>query len=156
MITEGLNTLLTKEDDGKKFADGFLLWIDAVCINQSDIIEKSWQVAQMADVYSRAKHTLIFLGPQSEHSDEAVEFFREVGKEVIPHDNLSGRAQFPNRVSDVISMFLKDDPVLDNMHGLDALIASVIREGNGDRLPNLTNAIMGCAWWFRTWVRILK
>ncbi|KAH7414317.1 heterokaryon incompatibility protein-domain-containing protein [Phaeosphaeria sp. MPI-PUGE-AT-0046c] len=150
-ITEGVKALLTEEPHGNDIEDGLLIWIDAVCINQSDIVEKGWQVAQMADVYSRATRTMIFLGPQSEHSDEAIEFFREIGKDMIPFDNLSGRADFPQRIQNVVSMFLRDDPVLAELHGVDALIASVIRQGEGDRLSVLTNAIMGCAWWFRTW-----
>ncbi|KAG7294405.1 hypothetical protein NEMBOFW57_004476 [Staphylotrichum longicolle] len=39
------------------------LWIDAVCINQEDAVEKSWQVGLMAHIYARATTTLIWLGP---------------------------------------------------------------------------------------------
>lgn len=38
------------------------LWIDAVCINQADLFEKSWQVAMMGLVYRRATAVLIELG----------------------------------------------------------------------------------------------
>jgi hypothetical protein len=36
------------------------LWIDAICINQRDIAERNHQVQQMADIYHRAKHVLVF------------------------------------------------------------------------------------------------
>lgn len=39
-----------------------LLWIDAVCINQTDMSERSQQVAMMAEIYSGAAHGLIWLG----------------------------------------------------------------------------------------------
>jgi hypothetical protein len=39
-----------------------VLWIDALCINQDSIAEKSVQVAMMGDIYRRAAHTVIFLG----------------------------------------------------------------------------------------------
>ncbi|KAI6862962.1 hypothetical protein KC323_g5231 [Hortaea werneckii] len=39
-----------------------LLWIDAVCINQDDLRERSWQVSMMADIYSSAQCNLIWLG----------------------------------------------------------------------------------------------
>jgi hypothetical protein len=39
-----------------------VLWIDAVCINQADDAEKSWQVKLMADIYRRAQHVLVWLG----------------------------------------------------------------------------------------------
>lgn len=39
-----------------------VLWIDAICINQSDDAEKSWQVKLMADIYRRARRVLVWLG----------------------------------------------------------------------------------------------
>lgn len=38
------------------------LWVDAICINQRDNIEKSYQVAVMSDIYHQAKSVVIFLG----------------------------------------------------------------------------------------------
>ncbi|KAI8951404.1 HET-domain-containing protein [Xylaria longipes] len=38
------------------------LWIDAICINQSDVIEKSKQVALMGDVYSLCQRVIIWIG----------------------------------------------------------------------------------------------
>ncbi|KAI6826349.1 hypothetical protein KC340_g11720 [Hortaea werneckii] len=38
------------------------LWIDAVCIHQDDLRERSWQVSMMADIYSSAQCNLIWLG----------------------------------------------------------------------------------------------
>ncbi|KUJ09719.1 HET-domain-containing protein, partial [Mollisia scopiformis] len=39
-----------------------LLWIDAICINQADLEERSEQVQIMAYIYSRAKRVLVWLG----------------------------------------------------------------------------------------------
>jgi hypothetical protein len=39
------------------------LWIDAICIDQSNNTEKSHQVAMMGDIYSKAAHVLVWLGP---------------------------------------------------------------------------------------------
>ncbi|KAI0861775.1 HET-domain-containing protein [Xylaria cubensis] len=39
-----------------------VLWVDAVCINQEDIDERSAQVALMAEIYSNASSTAIWLG----------------------------------------------------------------------------------------------
>ncbi|KAI1749586.1 HET-domain-containing protein [Xylaria castorea] len=38
------------------------LWIDAICINQSDVIEKSKQVALMGDIYSLCRRAIIWIG----------------------------------------------------------------------------------------------
>lgn len=39
-----------------------LLWIDTLCINQSDLIEKNHQVAMMGEIYTQTRKTLIWLG----------------------------------------------------------------------------------------------
>lgn len=41
------------------------LWIDQLCINQSDAHEKSFQVAQMAEIYSKARSVILWTGNQS-------------------------------------------------------------------------------------------
>lgn len=47
-----------------------LLWIDALCINQSDHREKNHQVGQMKSVYQNADRVLIWLGPGSKDTDD--------------------------------------------------------------------------------------
>lgn len=39
------------------------LWIDAICIDQENRAEKSWQVAMMDDLYSKAGSVFVWLGP---------------------------------------------------------------------------------------------
>lgn len=41
------------------------LWIDAICINQTDNDEKSWQVACMKSIYEQAVQVLAWLGPSN-------------------------------------------------------------------------------------------
>lgn len=40
------------------------VWVDAVCINQSNVAEKNVQVTMMADVYSLAKCVVVWVGQQ--------------------------------------------------------------------------------------------
>ncbi|KAK4496540.1 hypothetical protein PRZ48_012520 [Zasmidium cellare] len=49
-----------------------LFWIDAVCINQADFQERSEQVKLMADIYQKAEHVLVWLGPAYANSDPAM------------------------------------------------------------------------------------
>lgn len=49
-----------------------VLWVDAVCIDQNDEAEKTWQVQQMRRVYSQASTVIIWLGPSDEGSDKAM------------------------------------------------------------------------------------
>ncbi|KAI0203751.1 heterokaryon incompatibility protein-domain-containing protein [Astrocystis sublimbata] len=39
-----------------------LLWIDAICINQGDVDDRTQQVSRMRDVYSNAQQTISWLG----------------------------------------------------------------------------------------------
>lgn len=51
-----------------------VVWIDAVCINQSDLTERSAQVALMGIIYMRGQQNLIFLGDDGQgHAEAAVE-----------------------------------------------------------------------------------
>ena len=42
------------------------IWTDAVCINQSDLDERSSQVSMMCDIYKDARNCQIWLGTVEE------------------------------------------------------------------------------------------
>ena len=43
------------------------LWIDAICIAQNDVAERSLQVAIMGDIYQRSLMTIVWLGREDPH-----------------------------------------------------------------------------------------
>lgn len=43
--------------------ENLVIWIDAICINQSDDEEKARQVLYMRDIYAQAEETFVWLGP---------------------------------------------------------------------------------------------
>lgn len=45
------------------------LWVDAICIDQENLQEKSYQVAMMGDMYQRAARVLACIGPHADDSD---------------------------------------------------------------------------------------
>ncbi|PCD21117.1 hypothetical protein AU210_016543 [Fusarium oxysporum f. sp. radicis-cucumerinum] len=49
------------------------IWVDAVCINQDDLLERSQQVQMIGDIYSSARHVVIWLGDGDEHTDYALD-----------------------------------------------------------------------------------
>ena len=49
------------------------LWIDAVCINQSDPVDKSVQIPLMRDIYGKAQQTIIWLGASTPLADLALQ-----------------------------------------------------------------------------------
>ncbi|KAM7203285.1 Ankyrin repeat-containing domain protein [Rhypophila sp. PSN 637] len=51
---------------------GRILWIDAVCINQASLRERSHQVSMMRRIYYDAESTIFHLGPSNSRSASAV------------------------------------------------------------------------------------
>lgn len=49
--------------------DGGYIWVDAICINQSDNDEKSAQVAKMGEIYETAVQVLACVGPHGQDSE---------------------------------------------------------------------------------------
>ncbi|KAF2134079.1 hypothetical protein P153DRAFT_363080 [Dothidotthia symphoricarpi CBS 119687] len=63
------------DDDSER-----VLWIDALCINQADLKERSSQVAIMAEIYQRAARGIAYLGECWDGCEDAFEAIRELGK----------------------------------------------------------------------------
>jgi hypothetical protein len=52
-------------------------WIDAICINQSDNLERSQQVSLMGNIYSLVQQTVIYLGEGTTESKAIFKSFRD-------------------------------------------------------------------------------
>lgn len=61
--------------------DEKILWVDAVCINQKDNVEKGPQVQMMGQIYSKAAQVLVWLGPAADGSDELLDRMSQGFKE---------------------------------------------------------------------------
>jgi hypothetical protein len=59
------------------------LWVDSICINQSDMEEKSVQVAQMRTIFSWADRVYIWLGPGSIETAKAMDFATRIGPRAL-------------------------------------------------------------------------
>lgn len=56
------------------------LWIDALCINQRNYIERSAQVSMMTDIYGNASNVCIWLGDETEDSVRGMDFVEKIVK----------------------------------------------------------------------------
>ncbi|KAL7924575.1 heterokaryon incompatibility domain-containing protein [Trichoderma austrokoningii] len=65
-VTENLDTALRhlRSEDSER-----IFWIDAICINQKDDIERGYQVSLMKDVYRMASTVVVWLGEADADSD---------------------------------------------------------------------------------------
>lgn len=60
---------------------GHFFWIDAICINQEDLAERSQQVQLMGDLFSSAEEVIIWLG--AEHPEDTF-LINSISKAYIP------------------------------------------------------------------------
>ena len=59
-----------------------ILWIDAICVNQQDLKERSSQVKRMADIYRWAGRVIVWLGPKTRDSSNGIRLLEELGSKV--------------------------------------------------------------------------
>ncbi|KAK0099370.1 hypothetical protein ONS96_008399 [Cadophora gregata f. sp. sojae] len=55
-----------------------IIWIDALCINQADEVERNEQVAKMKTIYEQATLVVLWLGPSYENSHLAFDLMQEM------------------------------------------------------------------------------
>lgn len=59
-----------------------ILWIDAICVDQQNVLERGHQVSRMADIYRSASPVVIWLGPEFASSDVAMRELSALGSTV--------------------------------------------------------------------------
>ncbi|KAF7539317.1 hypothetical protein G7054_g2276 [Neopestalotiopsis clavispora] len=57
------------------------IWVDALCINYSDVEEKSVQLSQIPQIFSAASSTLVYLGATVDESDGAMDALNRLDEE---------------------------------------------------------------------------
>jgi len=56
----------------------FVVWIDALCINQQDIQERNFQTGKMREIYQNAKKVIVWIGPEGNGSVHAIQLARQL------------------------------------------------------------------------------
>ncbi|CAN8096786.1 unnamed protein product [Discula destructiva] len=59
-----------------------IMWIDAICIDQTNDQEKGHQVAMMGDIYRLAAKVVVWLGPECDDSSHAMRRLQDIGSQV--------------------------------------------------------------------------
>lgn len=78
-----------------------VLWVDAVCINQKDALERQKQVLLMGDLYRNASVVLCWLGEESEDSALAFDAFKTWPKDSEIHWDLDETPGMDPRTSGI-------------------------------------------------------
>jgi hypothetical protein len=113
------------------------LWIDAICINQGDDIEKGYQIQQMQHVFRHARPVIVWLGEATADSDLALTFVRQIHDRFLSHT----RRRFENEK-------MEDYPKLPEIK---AKLRSFIKPKyilSWVALHSLFNRL----WWSRAWI----
>ncbi|GKU06232.1 unnamed protein product [Fusarium langsethiae] len=63
------------------------MWIDALCINQSDIEERNHEVKRMGDIFRLATRVVAWIGPTYEGSTLALATMREIAQHIVWKSN---------------------------------------------------------------------
>jgi hypothetical protein len=58
--------------------DDVNVWVDALCIDQENTVEKKAQVSRMHEVYTQAENVCVWLGEGKESTPETFSFLREI------------------------------------------------------------------------------
>ncbi|KAF2730202.1 HET-domain-containing protein, partial [Polyplosphaeria fusca] len=59
--------------------DEFIIWVDAICINQQDGEEKMRQIPMMGDIYAKATATYVWLGEGTSGANRAMKYLSTAG-----------------------------------------------------------------------------
>lgn len=134
-VTENLhNALLTLGIQIRN--TGGLFWVDAVCINQKGVAEKSSQVALMTSIYKRASIVLVWLEMPSETSNFALQKMRDFEKHMFDAIRAHG--------GDSFAALASISPQDENFHGPP--------ETEAARAWPAIAELCGKKWWNRTWI----
>ncbi|PTB62266.1 HET-domain-containing protein [Trichoderma citrinoviride] len=99
-VTANLYAFLQQYQEPDKTAD---LWIDAICINQADLLEKNHQIPMMNMIYASAKRLVIWLGEASSDSELAIKWIEDLGMG-SPYDKMPN---IPNNAWQAMQSFLE-------------------------------------------------
>lgn len=151
LVTRNLRTALRHLC---KELSGSLVWIDAICINQFDDEEKSWQVEMMSAIYATAERVLVWLGPAAGRSDYLMDKLEALGEEgarrgigLLSEDDIS---EVRTSVANVVA----GQERLSSDDSIEAWIARFsLNDTQESKLPlQPLLELMGRPWWQRVWV----
>lgn len=95
MVTENAEACLKVLRKKKYIQEGWMIWIDAICIDQSDIIERASQVQRMREIYSKAWTPIIWLGEKQENGDCTLDLIKTLASEFSGADGVNRLTEHP-------------------------------------------------------------
>jgi hypothetical protein len=147
------------------------LWIDAVCIDQTDDVEKTAQIRMMGQIYSHGWRTLIWLGEDSEENDGRIScrFFAMAARRVwcveqleeIQRTMISLRCKLKSCVAKIrkprypassLSMLWEKERKQDGKSLVLAKLESLLDHGGRQHLERALRLFLDRPWFGRRWI----
>lgn len=138
-ITENLAMALKHIQDE---VDELALWVDALCIDQSNVEEKSAQVLRMRDIYTAAEYTLVWLGPSAEMSDFIMDSLEAQSRKYINMGEQPTTLKGSVGSIELVQSLMERNPEVIDLYSKPSFRKLVV--GYKDLLSR--------EWWRRTWV----
>lgn len=119
-----------------------ILWVDAICINQSSPLEKTNQVSQMRDIYQAAERVVVWLGEGNENTSRVVSWVASHTKE--------GRRDLKH-LTQTARVIMDGYPQIDHA---DEIIPGTEEQPFDRRIQLLQgfHDLLSGPWWTRVWV----
>jgi hypothetical protein len=112
-----------------------VLWVDAICINQDDLNERSSLIQLMADIYGCSRQVLVRLGDADPDIHAAFDTVEKMDVILLSHEDESQ-----------LSRSLSNESAGESPDG------SLIRFGLTEKeLACLERAFLRSRWWWRLW-----
>lgn len=121
--------------DSAEGGSGMNLWVDAICINQDDVLERNAQVLRMKDIFPHAQELIVWLGDEGPHTGLAVQRINDMNRVFDPNMIGEDGSGFPEAWKEVPEHHYKRTT---DKHEMD------VRAGVID--------IYERDWWERTWI----
>lgn len=146
-IYESLHTILMSLRPPTT-AKGRVLWVDAICINQDDMIERNQQVPKMDRIYQTSWRTVVWLGANDEVSEESFSMLHDLAQDARALRSTSSVSSLGKDINAndidssslpaILQQFLRREPIQSPKAGLYLARMDIW-------------AIFSCEWWYRAW-----
>ncbi|KIW64378.1 hypothetical protein PV04_09317 [Phialophora macrospora] len=73
---------------------GKKVWVDALSINQADLVEKSHEVLNMGLIYGKAERVISYLGPEEDDSGDTLEVMSIMGEALLTEKDIPAITQW--------------------------------------------------------------
>ncbi|EGU84325.1 hypothetical protein FOXB_05156 [Fusarium oxysporum f. sp. conglutinans Fo5176] len=148
-----------------------LLWVDAICINQNDQVEKSIQVPRMSEIYGQCERVLAWLGPvESDEESHVCRLAKRLKHFQSPADSVGENLTEDNRITGFMTSGRSDEKAATEVESVRKALRSIGHRPWFRRIWILQEAVLankqpillcgpyelGYEIFFKTWVLMLN